>query len=365
MNRGLDQRRTPRPPRRTACPRPQTLACLSPWITLGRTWLSSMSLQTLRAVNYTWILSRMRRNRTRGLIRRGGGVAREETTESVTPTTRRRSSTELQHWFQIYHCLSKRFCWPKKPDLRSYVAIFVCTYTSGWNVLQEPWPLVVLHVRLNVCARVDVCLWVLTVFPGEMLPSTGRGMYCNAAPTPPSGLHKVQETSKMLYYYFLFFLFIWSAMCLFCSSDFCYTVYTNTTQQSLLHTGKIKVFKKEPFWLFFFVGQRPRKDRLVQFLEKEQEDRDICVVSGEPAESGLWSWLTCRKWSQQQNRFSYVKRSAWPQPHSRLSLSSQFTISLMTWRDLWANLVQISTLTHGWTERNFRTAFRYFSVNLS
>lgn len=114
VNRGLDQRRTPRPLRRTVCPRPQTLACLSPWITLGRTWLSSMSLQTLRAVNYTWILSRMWRNRTRGLIRRGGGVAREETTESVIPTTIRRSSTELQRWLQIYHCLSKLFCWQKK-----------------------------------------------------------------------------------------------------------------------------------------------------------------------------------------------------------------------------------------------------------
>lgn len=32
----------------------------------------------------------------------------------------------------------------------------------------------------------------------------------------------------------------------------------------------------------------------------------------------------------------------------------------MIWGDLWANLVQISVLTHGWTECNFSTALRYF-----
>lgn len=89
LDRSLDQRRTPGP---------RTPACLSPWITLGRTWLSLTSLQTLRVVN--WIL---RRNPTHGLMRRGGDV-REETTKSVAPTTIRRSSTELQHRFQTYHC---------------------------------------------------------------------------------------------------------------------------------------------------------------------------------------------------------------------------------------------------------------------
>lgn len=56
-NRGPDQRQTPRPLRQTKClrrkaPRPQTPACLSPWITLGKTWHLLMSLQMLRAVNY-------------------------------------------------------------------------------------------------------------------------------------------------------------------------------------------------------------------------------------------------------------------------------------------------------------------------
>lgn len=56
-NQSPAQRQTPRPLRQTKwlsrkAPRPQTPGCLSPWITLGRTWLLSMSLQMLRAVNY-------------------------------------------------------------------------------------------------------------------------------------------------------------------------------------------------------------------------------------------------------------------------------------------------------------------------
>lgn len=185
----LDQRQTPRPLRQTVCPRPQTPACLSPWITLGRTWLLLMSLQTLRVVNYMQILYRMRRNRTHGLIRRGGDV-REETTESIPPTMIRRSSTELQHRFQTYHCLRKLFCCQQTRP-KSYVAIFVCTCTAGRHTvccrsLGHLWYYIYAvsmlgrclnQARLNVCARtIYICLCVLTVIPGEMLPPTGRRM---------------------------------------------------------------------------------------------------------------------------------------------------------------------------------------------
>lgn len=182
-NQALDQNQTLRRLRRIECLRRkqqrlkrrrllQTPTCLSLWTTLGRTLRLSMSLRTLRAVNYTWILCWIRRYPTLRVlaITRGdatGDLFHPEALERTAPTRPGGNPTETQNQFQIYqmyhwslktgaeyrHCKS----WHKY-RLERYqtcsaeflsVAFYLCTCTCLLkSCCRSLSPLVVLHLML-------------------------------------------------------------------------------------------------------------------------------------------------------------------------------------------------------------------------
>lgn len=109
----LDQRRTLKPLRPTEFLRKKLRRrksllrmsiCHNLWTTLGRTLPSLMSLQTLRVLNYMWILSSIRKNPA---LATGRGDATDDLfvggALKLNPTLTDSSPMEMQDLFKIFH----------------------------------------------------------------------------------------------------------------------------------------------------------------------------------------------------------------------------------------------------------------------
>lgn len=117
-NQSLDQKQTLRPLRRSECLKKkrqslqrrrllQNPTCHSLLITLGRTSLLLMSLQTLRAPNYIWILSWIQHSPTLHTLLSQreddtGGLFHRDAPKPTAPTLTGRSPMETSNQFQIF-----------------------------------------------------------------------------------------------------------------------------------------------------------------------------------------------------------------------------------------------------------------------